>query len=262
MKYIRFFETAAERAAATIDKPCVIYTEETDALEFLADNVIEFEDPQTKATLVALFDRDGDGELTFAEAAAVTNAQFAEIPEGSLGSKFNEFRYFTGVTATPDNEARNTVTQLGYGVFKGVNELTTPPSLLHLGSYSFQTGSPTVILNEGLTSLGGSMFYYANTINAGVPNDTGVTITNYGGMLVVPSTVTQIGDSEHSSVNFFSYNGRFTVLKLLSTTPPTLVGNLGNSYAKHILVPPNTLSTYQAASGWSSLSSYMAEWVR
>lgn len=263
MKYIRLFETASERAAATIEKPCVAYTVETDSLEFLADNVIEFEDMTTKATLVSLFDRDGDGELTFAEAAAVTNEQFAEIPEGSLGSKFNEFRYFTGVTSTPDNNARNTTTQLGYGIFKGVAELTTPPSLLHLGSFSFQSGNNMkVILNDGLQSLGGSMFYYSGSVNAGIPNDSGVDISNYGGMLTIPSTVTQIGDSLHSATNFFSYSGRFCVLKLLPTTPPTLIGNIGNNYAKHILVPPGTLNTYQSAEGWSGLADYIVEWVR
>lgn len=203
--------------------------------------------------------------MTYEEAAAVTNEEFAKITEGSLGSKFNEFQYFTGVTRTPNFTAKNPTTGKGFGLFKNVIEITTPPSLKRLGNYSFQVqGALKITLNEGLEELGGAMFYYATsskgTVNKHITNNTGVSISNYGGLLTIPSTVTRIGEANFSG--FLGYNARFCVLKLLPTTPPTLLSTIGNNYAKHILVPPGTLETYKAASGWSSLASYMAEWVR
>lgn len=264
MKHIRLFETVADRAAATLNRPYVLYTKETDSLEFMNDDVIIFENSTTKNTLVNMFDRDGDGELTYDEAALVSNEQFAQIQEGSLGSKFNEFQYFTGVTETPDFTERNTVTNLGFGLFKNVIEIVTPPSLRRLGNYSFQVqGNLKVTLNEGLEEIGGGMFMYATAsigkLNSHIPNNTGVNIQNYGGQLIIPSTVTKIGGA--GDVGLLGFNARFCVLKLLPTTPPTLIGSIGNSYANHILVPPGTLATYQAAPGWSALADYMAEWV-
>lgn len=263
MKHIRLFETAADRAAATLDRPYVVYTKETDSLEFMNGDVIVFENSKTKNTLVNMFDRDGDGELTYDEAALVSNEQFAQIQEGSLGTKFKEFQYFTGVTETPDFSPRNINTGLGYGLFKNVIEVVTPSSLRKLGSYSFQVpGTMKVTLNEGLKEIGAAAFYYGTsgtgTVNKHIKNNTGVNIQNYGGQLIIPSTVTKIGGAGDG---LLGYNARFCVLKLLPTTPPTLIGSIGNPYANHILVPPGTLAAYQAAPGWSKLADYMAEWV-
>lgn len=66
-----------------------------------AGNIV-FADPNIKAALVAAFDTEGDGELSYMEAAAVTSL------EGVFGTKktytsFDEFQYFTGVTSIPQS---------------------------------------------------------------------------------------------------------------------------------------------------------------
>lgn len=76
-----------------------------------SENII-FADPSVKEWLVRAFDGNNDGEISYAEAAAVTSAQmegffncpldavYPNAPQTPFQS-FNEFRYFTGVTAVP-----------------------------------------------------------------------------------------------------------------------------------------------------------------
>ncbi|MBQ9218275.1 MAG: hypothetical protein IJ160_08920, partial [Muribaculaceae bacterium] len=62
---------------------------------------IAFESEVTKAAIVALFDSGHNGELSYDEAAAVTNQTMFQVrqqlKEATL-EQFDEFRYFTGVT--------------------------------------------------------------------------------------------------------------------------------------------------------------------
>ena len=62
---------------------------------------IVFESEVTKAAIVALFDSGHNGELSYDEAAAVTNQTMFQVrqqlKEATL-EEFDEFRYFTGVT--------------------------------------------------------------------------------------------------------------------------------------------------------------------
>ena len=52
---------------------------------------IRFEDPEVKRICVENWDKDGDGELSMEEAAAVSSIETMHIPSGK---KFNELRYF------------------------------------------------------------------------------------------------------------------------------------------------------------------------
>ena len=76
------------------------------------DNIV-FADASVKAWLVGKFDTNHDGELSYAEAAAVTNQQMSGCFDCSVGSpdktypdppitSFNEMKYFTGLTCVPD----------------------------------------------------------------------------------------------------------------------------------------------------------------
>ena len=76
-----------------------------------SDN-ITFEDPSVKEWLVRSFDTNHDGEISFAEAAAVTSSQmvsFFDVPLDAVYPQapatpfrtFKEFRYFTGLTEVP-----------------------------------------------------------------------------------------------------------------------------------------------------------------
>ena len=91
---------------------------------------IVFADANVKAICVAKWDTSGDGELSRAEAAAVTDLGQAFTDNHDITS-FNELQYFTGLKAIADD------------AFKGCWSLAS------------------VTLPEGLESIGGSSFRWA-----------------------------------------------------------------------------------------------------
>ena len=66
---------------------------------------ITFADSKVQKICLENWDVNNDGELTFEEAQAVTD--IAEIFRGQDFSFFEEFKYFTSITAIPDNAFRN-----------------------------------------------------------------------------------------------------------------------------------------------------------
>jgi hypothetical protein len=66
---------------------------------------ITFQDNKVMTLCLNNWDTDGDGELTFEEAQAVTD--IGETFRGADISYFEEFRYFTSLTSIPDNAFRN-----------------------------------------------------------------------------------------------------------------------------------------------------------
>lgn len=59
--------------------------------------IIKFKDDKARAICVSNFDRDGDSELSYAEAAAVTDEAFNKVYFHDV-KYFDELQYFTGVT--------------------------------------------------------------------------------------------------------------------------------------------------------------------
>ena len=107
---------------------------------------ITFADANVKALCVANWDTNGDGELSYTEAAAVTSLWIVFYNNFTISS-FNELQYFTGLK-TIDEDAFNgcygltsisipsSVTYIGFAAFYGCRGLTsiniyaeTPPSL-------------------------------------------------------------------------------------------------------------------------------------
>ena len=68
-------------------------------------NVIQFEDALVKAICITNWDTDGDGELSYEEAAAVTTIG-TEFSEKGIYA-FNELQYFTGLTSSPNDAFLN-----------------------------------------------------------------------------------------------------------------------------------------------------------
>ena len=68
-------------------------------------NVIQFEDALVKAICITNWDTDGDGELSYEEAAAVTTIG-TEFSEKGIYA-FNELQYFTGLTSIPNDAFLN-----------------------------------------------------------------------------------------------------------------------------------------------------------
>ena len=86
-----------------------------------------FTDPEVRAICAANFDDDGDGMLTFDEAAAVTDLRRA-FKDNTKITSFNELPYFTNLT------------QIGQSEFSGCSSLksiTIPSSITEIGQYAF-----------------------------------------------------------------------------------------------------------------------------
>lgn len=110
---------------------------------------ITFEDPTVKAICVANWDTNSDGELSYAEAAAVTSI-FGFSNNKSITS-FDEFQYFTGITS------------LGTGAFQNCTSLTSitiPENVTSIGTYAFSycTKLTSINIPDAVTSIASNAF--------------------------------------------------------------------------------------------------------
>ena len=92
---------------AVYDNPQSTLTDLTEALSSVRAKLhfITFRDTRTQNICLENWDADSDGELTFEEAQAVT--EIGEVFRGKEISVFEELKYFTSLTAIPDNAFRN-----------------------------------------------------------------------------------------------------------------------------------------------------------
>lgn len=133
-------------------------------------DIIEFKDPFIKECLVAAFDANRDGEISYVEAAVVTSLE-GVFGERTDFTSFDEFRFFTGIIS------------LSNGLFSGWDQLESisiPESISYIG-YSVFWGCASlksVILPEQLTTLGGGAFYGCSSLQS----------------ITIPDHVSEIGE--------------------------------------------------------------------
>ena len=153
---------------------------------------IQFEDLQVKMICCQNWDTNNDGELSYAEAAAVTDI-------GSVFSQndkiiaFSEFKYFEGVTSLSNQAFYNCanlwkidlppyITQFeegtvsggssngfrGYGCFLGTSiaNIVLPNALKSIGNgaFAYCRELKSVIIPNGVTSIGSYAFHYCNSL--------------------------------------------------------------------------------------------------
>ncbi len=158
---------------------------------------IAFADPSVKEICITStnWDSNGDGELSVAEAAAVTD--LGEVFSYTSISSFNELRFFTGLKVIGDN------------AFSGckIEALTLPQGIEKIGDHAFSSCSSlsSVSLPDGLTTIGNSAFTYCTKLtNVIIPNSVtsigGGAFANCSGLssIRIPSSVTSIGSGAFS----------------------------------------------------------------
>ena len=111
--------------------------------------VIQFADPIAKYACVEKFDTNGDGEVSYEEAATVTSLE-GLFDDWNTVTSFDEIKFFTGVTSIE-------------GVFRGLSKLdhlTIPEFIITFGTSTFQGCSSlkTVVLPSSLSSLPNGCF--------------------------------------------------------------------------------------------------------
>lgn len=140
-------------------------------VEYKREGNIVFADSAVKAICVENWDANGDGELSYDEAAAVTD--IGDYFIGTDITSFDEFKYFTGVTSI-------------WGSYKNCTSLTSidiPNSVISIEVATFKGCSSLSRINlpEGLTSMGSVVFSGCYSLKA----------------ISLPSTLTQL---DHTSL--------------------------------------------------------------
>ena len=189
--------------------------------DIFVDANISFADNNVKALCVATttgWDTNGDGELSYAEAAAVTSLGTVFKNKHTITS-FNELQYFTGLTSIGDQ---------AFSYCTGLTSITIPSSVTTISNSAFEYCSalPSITFPNTVTSIGEHAFYGC----------TGLTSITF------PNTVTSIGYYAFqgctgltsitipSSVTTISYAVFADCTGLTSITIPNTVTNI-YSYA-------------------------------
>ena len=155
------------------------------------DLYIRFADATVDSLCVSNWDTNGDGKLSYEEAAAVTDLGTVFKNNRTITS-FNELQYFTGLTTIGDNafyycngltslilpnsvtaigshafgickfmsiEIPNSVTTIGSGAFENssIRSIEIPNSVISIGNLAFSgSGLRSVTIGTGVTSIGTS----------------------------------------------------------------------------------------------------------
>ncbi len=107
-------------------------------------DIIQFADAAVKAICVQNWDTNGDGELSMNEAAAVTTLGGVFSDNQEITS-FDEFQYFTGVTAIRGGE---------FTLCSNLKSIVFPSSVTTIGSQAFQeTGFTEFTIPNTITTI-------------------------------------------------------------------------------------------------------------
>ena len=144
----------------SMDSVCSFYAHPTTIMaNFCSNNPITFADANVKALCVANWDTNGDGELSYVEAAAVTNLGQVFRNKSTITS-FNELQYFINLTS------------IGASAFYNCTSLTSveiPNSVTSIEGSAFSscTNLESVIIGRSVASIGNNAFarcYHLNSI--------------------------------------------------------------------------------------------------
>lgn len=131
-------------------------TTETNVDSDSSENIV-FADDLMKELCVNAFDTNGDRELSFSEAAAVTDIRNMKLTDRSL-EYFDEFQYFTGVTSVPSSYFKETE----------IKSITLPKSITEIADEAFYhcTNLTDIIIPDSVTQIDYQAFYNCFALKA------------------------------------------------------------------------------------------------
>jgi len=210
------------------------------------DDPIHFEDPVVEEICLEHWDTNGDYQLSYKEAAAVTS--IGSLFRGKMISSFNELQYFTGLRSIEDHafwecssltsiKLPNGMTEIGTGAFDGCYKLTNiniPDGVTKIGERTFWSCSNLTSINipDKVTAIRDVAFGFCTSLTS----------------ITIPDGVTEIGGQA------FSCCSNLTSVYCKPTTPPTLGADdvfYGASSSLKIYVPTASADAYKTAVNWS-----------
>ena len=219
--------------------------------------VIDFADATVKSLCVAAWDTDGDGELSYDEAAAVTDlgTSFA----GTTIKSFNELQYFTSLTEIPAE---------AFKACKSLTSVTLPPSVKSIGASAFYTCYGLTAFDfEGVENISASAFYACTRLTS---IDLPKSVVNVGPKAFFYNT--RLTNATIHSPNAVVADNAFASCNVLSemtvaaTLPTTFVPSSVSTV--HLIVEPTSAySTFASAnaidfSGAEGLKAYTVSSVQ
>ena len=120
---------------------------------------IRFADLNVKEKLIASFDKDGDGELSYNEAKAVNSS--IELMNAFSGrndyESFDEFQFFTNITDVVDKM---------FNHWSKMVSITLPESIVTIGTsaFGFCSSLKKIIIQEGILGIGDTAFEYCKSL--------------------------------------------------------------------------------------------------
>lgn len=220
MKYLRLFQTVAEKQAATLDYPNVNYTIENDSLEIIA--VPPFGGLTVKYNIV-----DPTQEVTLFIANGAPSYSSSSSSGSGGGGALPSKMYVDGVEETPINTWR----------FETAGE--------HVVQYEF---ADNIVPFQFIKSL-------KNVTEVIVGDDiTGISMYSFAYNSITSATIgtgiTSIGELA------FTNDVNLTSVTIKALDPPTLGSHIFSVDVNHpIYVPASAVETYKSATGWSEYAS-------
>ena len=212
---------------------------------------IKFQDANAKFICTIFWDKNGDVELSYEEAAAVTNLYTAFKDSSILA--FTELKYFTSLKKIEDS------------AFSGCSNLiivTIPDSVTSIGKEAFYDCSDlqSVTIPDSVTTIGESAFEGCSSLTSAsitIPDSvTAIGESAFNGcskliIVTIPDSVTSIGEEA-----FYGCSSLERVY-CKPTTPPSIVYGVFNKNAlgRKIYVPAESVEAYKTAEGWSDYAS-------
>ena len=175
---------------------------------FKNPNTIDFADPNVEAICVNNWDTDGDGFLSYEEAAAVTN--LGNVFQGNQAiTSFDELQYFTGLTQINGYE---------FWQCNNLASVAIPTGVTYIGEGAFGYNSLTS-LNYYATNCSVSSYwlyecYSLSNLTIGdnvqvIPDNFVSGQSNLVGDLVIPNAVNSIG--EYAFYNCSGFTGDLVI---------------------------------------------------
>ena len=234
---------------------------------------IQFEDLQVKAICCKNWDTNNDGELSYAEAAAVTS--IGTKFKGSSIIAFNELKYFTGITYLYNGAFSECsslwkltipqgVTDIQGSVFKSCTSLTNitiPNSVTTIGSSAFSSCSrlKKITIPSSVTTIGPYAFNSCSNLElvyfeGGVINkdnedylqhSNSCLFEDVGGELICKADVYTLKTSLNFSYDPF-YNSSFRKATFGGTMIASFQSSgIGKSALKEIVIKQSVISGFE-----------------